>query len=141
MATSITIKGPPAEEARVLKVLQRYGPINHHNEITPNQADNFDTFNTCQEMLNTTLERHHPESQAVIKELQGRVGVKAERCSDFQARNNTLLQSVGAKDHIIRYSRAIVEERERELDATEIRASILEDKLADANKQLAKKTE
>ncbi|KAG4423496.1 hypothetical protein IFR04_003319 [Cadophora malorum] len=141
MATSITIKSPPAEEARVLKVLQRYGPINHHNEITPDQADNFDTFNTCQEMLNTTLERHHPESQAVIKELQGRVGVKAERCSDFQARNNKILQSVGAKDHIIRYVRAIVEERERELDATEIRASILEDKLADANKQLAKKTE
>lgn len=141
MATSITIEGSPAEQARVLKLLQRYGLINHHNEITPDQADSFDTFNKCQEMLNATLERHHQESQALIKELQDRVRVKGERCGDLQARNNMLRQSVEAKDHMIRHVRTIVQERERELDDTEIRASILEDKLADANKLLAKKTE
>ncbi|PVH70910.1 hypothetical protein DL98DRAFT_617264 [Cadophora sp. DSE1049] len=141
MVTQIVIQGSPSEQARILKVLQRYGLINDSNEITPSQANSFDTFNKCQEMFNTTLESHYQESNALIKSLGDKAITHAERRRDAEIQNDMLSKSVAAKDGVIGTLRATIKERNRELDETELRAAILEDKLGEANEQLAKKTE
>ncbi|KAH7400419.1 hypothetical protein BKA64DRAFT_642566 [Cadophora sp. MPI-SDFR-AT-0126] len=141
MATQITIEGSASERARILKVLQRYGLINHFNEITLSQAEFFDTFNKSQEMFNTTLEGQCQESNVLVKKLGEEAITHAEKRRDAEIESDMLSKSLEAKSRVNSTLHAIIAERNRLLDDSERTAVKLQNELDEVYGQLAVKTE
>ncbi|KAL2060346.1 hypothetical protein VTL71DRAFT_9741 [Oculimacula yallundae] len=64
--TTITIEGTPAQQNKILTMLQSYGLVNHHKEITPTQANNFHGYLKSQDEYEVSLEAQVKDKQSMV---------------------------------------------------------------------------
>ncbi|KAH6704071.1 hypothetical protein BKA61DRAFT_680315 [Leptodontidium sp. MPI-SDFR-AT-0119] len=141
MATTITLTGSPEEQANILKMLTRYGLVNTSNEITPDQAASFYTYANSNEQEVAKLEEKLEEQRENMKTFKEQEQEAIQLGVDIVRLNRKHTRCLAAKRGTIRTLRAIIDERNANIDFVEGQVVDLENKVAYLNKKLSKAEE
>ncbi|KAH9207164.1 hypothetical protein DL95DRAFT_415892 [Leptodontidium sp. 2 PMI_412] len=141
MATTITLTGSPEEQANILKMLTRYGLVNASNEITPDQAASFYTYANSNEQEVAELEEKLEQQRENMKTFKEQEQEAIQLGVDIVRLNRKHTRCLAAKRGMIRTLRAIIDERNANIDFVEGQVVDLENQVAYLNKKLSKAEE
>ncbi|KAH7364850.1 hypothetical protein BKA65DRAFT_473155 [Rhexocercosporidium sp. MPI-PUGE-AT-0058] len=140
MYTTIALTGSPSEQANILNMLRRYGLVNASNEITPDQAESFYAYTDSQERSILGLEKkaieNGMECSQLIKGITEKLQQVVQSNTDFRKQNRKQTRCLAAKSGTIKTLRAIIQERNANIDFVEDQVVELEKQVAALNKKL-----
>ncbi|KAG4443392.1 hypothetical protein IFR05_001071 [Cadophora sp. M221] len=125
------------EQANILKILKRYGLVNASNEITPDQAEFFHTYANSQEQEIAELEKKLEGQREDIKNINEQHQENIQQGVDLMRFHRKQTRCLAAKRGTMRTLRAIIDERNANIDFVENQVVKLENQVAYLSKELS----